>query len=309
MTPKADSAEAFLDTAPAAVGNSGAPALRLGAYEGPLDLLLELARAQRVDLAQISVATLAEQFEAVVAAAIEQRAVPLPRLADWLIMAAWLTLLRSRLLLPAATAESAEAEREAEGLRRKLADREWASRLADWLERRPQLGRQVFARGEADQAAAPAAGALPIADTAELLRACLKLLQLPHRDRVYRPRPPALWRVPDALERMRQLLPTIGGGADLAAFLPPPSEARVQSPLQRRAALATTLMAGLELERDGGLTLQQPEPFGAVMVNSAVTVGDEQAGSRRDGRYIRGEKLLRVDHSGCQALGRRGRRD
>ena len=54
MTPEADRAEAFLETAPAAVGNSGAPALRLGAYEGPLDLLLELARAQRVDLAQMS---------------------------------------------------------------------------------------------------------------------------------------------------------------------------------------------------------------------------------------------------------------
>ncbi|WP_052389868.1 hypothetical protein [Belnapia moabensis] len=56
MTHEADSAEAFLKAAPTAVGNSGAPALRLGAYEGPLDLLLELARAQRVDLAQISVA-------------------------------------------------------------------------------------------------------------------------------------------------------------------------------------------------------------------------------------------------------------
>ena len=96
MTPEADSAEAFLDAAPAAIGNSGAPALRLGAYEGPLDLLLELARAQRVDLAQISVATLAEQFGEGVAKAIEQRRVPLPRLANWLIMAAWLTLLRSR---------------------------------------------------------------------------------------------------------------------------------------------------------------------------------------------------------------------
>jgi len=159
MTSEADSAEAFLDAAPAAVGNSGAPALRLGAYEGPLDLLLELARAQRVDLARISVATLAEQFESVVAAAIEQQAMPLPRLADWLIMAAWMTLLRSRLLLPVAAAESAEAEREAQGLRRRLADREWASRLADWLERRPLLGRQVFARGEAEPDTATIAGA------------------------------------------------------------------------------------------------------------------------------------------------------
>ncbi|WP_052214629.1 ScpA family protein [Belnapia sp. F-4-1] len=287
MTPEVDSAEAFLDATPAAVGNSGAPALRLGAYEGPLDLLLELARAQRVDLAQISIATLAEQFEAVVAAAIESRTVPLPRLADWLIMAAWLTLLRSRLLLPAATAESAEAEREAEGLRRQLADRKWASRLADWLERRPQLGRQVFARGVAEPDPA-IIGAPPLADTAELLRACLRLLVLPHRDRVYRPRPPTLWRVLDALERMRELLPTVGEGANLTAFLPPLSETRTQSALQRRAALATTFMAGLELGRDGVVILDQLEPFCVVVVRAEPTfvasnslryegVGDRQA--------------------------------
>ena len=276
MDPDADSAEAFLDAAPATVGNSGAPALRLGAYEGPLDLLLELARAQRVDLAQISVATLAKQFEAVIMAAIEQRAVPLPRLADWLIMASWLTLLRSRLLLPAAVAESAEAEREAQGLRRRLADREWAGRLADWLERRPQLGRQIFARGASEPAAGTVAGAPPVADTAELLRACLRLLVLPHRDRVYRPRPPPLWRVPDALERMRALLPMAGEGADLISFLPSASEARATSSLQRRAALATTLMAGLELGRDGAAILYQAEPFGTVVVRSTDGVGGEQ---------------------------------
>jgi segregation and condensation protein A len=279
MTLDPDSAEAFLDATSAAVGNSGAPALRLGAYEGPLDLLLELARAQRVDLAQISVATLAEQFGEVVAVAIAQRRVPLPRLADWLIMAAWLTLLRSRLLLPSAAAEGAEAEHEAAGLRRKLADREWASRLADWLERRPQLGRQVFARGEAENAAATIAGAPPLADTAELLRACLRLLVLPHRDRVYRPRPPALWRVPDALERMRELLPTVGEGANLISFLPSQTEDRVSSKLQRRAALASTLMAGLELERDGAAVLHQTKPFGTVVIRSADVVGEERTNS------------------------------
>ena len=266
MTPDADSAEAFVDATPAAIGNSGAPALRLGAYEGPLDLLLELARAQRVDLAQISVATLAEQFGDIVASAIEQGRVPLPQLADWLIMAAWLTLLRSRLLLPAVAAESAEAEREAQGLRRRLADREWASRLADWLERRPQLGRQVFDRGEAEPDNTTVAGAPPPADTAELLRACLRLLVLPHRDRVYRPRPPALWRVPDALERMRALLPMIGEGWDLASFLPPPSEERFKSEVQWRAALAATFMAGLELGREGVITVSQAQAFGTVRV-------------------------------------------
>ena len=260
------------DAADQAARAGEALVLDIDGYEGPLHLLLELARAQRVDLAQISVATLAEQFEAVVAAAIEQRTVPLPRLADWLIMAAWLTLLRSRLLLPAA-AESAEAQGEAEGLRRQLADCEWAARLADWLERRPQLGRQIFARGEAEPDANTTAGNPPLADTAELLRACLRLLVLPHRDRVYRPRPPELWRVPDALERMRELLPKVGEGADLITFLPLPFEERAKSKLQLRAALATTLMAGLELGREGVVALDQVEVFGTVHIRPAILNG------------------------------------
>ena len=82
MIPEPDRADAFVAGAPATVGNAGAPALRLGAWEGPLDLLLELARAQRVDLAQLSIATLAEQFAAAVDAAIERRQVPLARLAS-----------------------------------------------------------------------------------------------------------------------------------------------------------------------------------------------------------------------------------
>jgi segregation and condensation protein A len=151
MTPEADSAEPLLEGTRAGVGNAGAPVLRFEAWEGPLDLLLDLARAQRVDLAQLSIVTLAEQFAAVVDAAIAARRVPLSRLAEWLIMAAWLTLLRSRLLLPVAEAEAAEAQREAADLRQRLASREAARRLADWLERRPQLGREVFGRGEAER--------------------------------------------------------------------------------------------------------------------------------------------------------------
>ncbi|TDG05440.1 segregation/condensation protein A, partial [Paracraurococcus ruber] len=187
----------------ASVGNSGAPVLRLEAWEGPLDLLLELARAQRVDLARVSVAALAAQFATSAEAAIAAGRVPLARVAEWVVMAAWLLALRSRLLLPAGLAEQDEAEREAADLRRRLADREAARRLADWLERRPQLGRAVFGRGAAE----PEAAAEPAADLAELLRACLKLLQVPLRERVYRPRPPLLWRAPEALLRLRALLP------------------------------------------------------------------------------------------------------
>jgi len=272
MIPEPDSADAFVAGATTAVGNAGAPELRLGAWEGPLDLLLELARAQRVDLAQLSIATLAEQFAAAVNAAIERRAVPLSRLAEWTVMAAWLLVLRSRLLLPAGSAESAEAEREAADLRRQLADREAARRLADWLARRPQLGREVFPRGAAE----PAASAEPAADVTELLRACLKLLQGPLRERVYRPRPPLLWRAPDALARLRALLPGLLEGATLDQLLPP-APAGEGAALWRRSALASTLLAGLELARDGAVVLDQEAAFGRVMMCRAQAAAEATA--------------------------------
>ena len=260
MTPEADDPEPMAEAPWAAAGNSGAPVLRFDVWEGPLDLLLELARAQRVDLTRISVAELAAQFVTVLEAAIARRAVPLSRLAEWTIMAAWLLVLRSRLLLPAGTAESAEAEREAADLRRHLADREAARRLANWLEQRVQLGREIFARGTAE----PAAAAEPAADVTELLRACLKLLQVPLRERVYRPRLPLLWRAPDALARIRALLPGLPEGAVLERFLPPP--AGEGAALWHRSALASTLLAGLELCRDGAVALEQDRAFETIRV-------------------------------------------
>ncbi|MDO9707664.1 segregation and condensation protein A [Paracraurococcus lichenis] len=255
----------------ASVGNSGAPVLRLEAWEGPLDLLLELARAQRVDLARISVAELTTQFVAVLDAAIARRTVPLSRLAEWTIMAAWLLVLRSRLLLPAGTAESAEAEREAADLRRRLAEREAARRLADWLERRPRLGREIFARGAAE----PAASEAPAADVTELLRACLKLVELPVRERVYRPRPPLLWRTPEALAHIRALLPALPGGAALERVLPH-APAAADPALWRRSALASTLLAGLELSRDGALALEQGAAFGLIRLHPRpAAAGDD----------------------------------
>src|SRR4051794_6179401 len=149
-------------------------------------------------------------------------------------MAAWLTLLRTRLLMPELPDDTAQAE--VAGLRQRLADRDAARRLADWLERRPQLGREVFARGEPE----PAAEAQPAADLTALLRACRALLEFPAGGGVYRPNPPALWRVPEALARMRRLLLAMPQGAALEAFLPAVVGQGPVARLQRRAALAST---------------------------------------------------------------------
>jgi segregation and condensation protein A len=247
------------------VGNAGAPILQLGGYEGPLDLLLELARAQRVDLTRLSIGDLAEQFAAAVEAATAARRLPLHQLGDWLVMAAWLLLLRARLLLPVESAAGQEARREAVALREQLARRAAIRRLADWLARRPQLGREVFGRGRAEEPDA-AHAAIPTADITGLLRACLAVLERPGQGGSYRPEPLLLWRVPEALERLRRMLPVLPDGATLEHFLPLVGDAQSDIPLQRRAALASTLMAGLKLCREGTATLDQNQLFGQILM-------------------------------------------
>ncbi len=278
----ADELEEEFEARPrAAIGDSGTPELRLGAWEGPLDLLLELARAQKVDLARLSILGLAEQFGAALEAAMARPRVPLSRLGDWLVMAAHLALLRSRLLLPAGTEEAQEARREAEALRRKLADREHVRHLADWLERRPQLNRDVFTRGAAEEPET-ADRATPAADTAALLRACLAVLERPDRGGSYRPPPLLLWRVPDALARLRRMLPATPEGAPLEHFLPETAADGHGEALQRRAALASTLLAGLELGREGAAWLSQGEAFGEIVVAPAGPSDPAYGGARAE---------------------------
>jgi chromatin segregation and condensation protein Rec8/ScpA/Scc1 (kleisin family) len=176
---------------------------------------------------------LAEQFGAAVQAALASGHAPLSRLGDWLVMAAQLAWLRSRLLLPADADEREQARRDAEALRRRLADRAHARRLADWLEARHQLGRDVFARGVAVEAAAAGMDrAVPTADIAALFRACLAVLERSARGGSWRPEPLPLWRVPDALSRLRRMLPALPeGGTPLERFLP--EMGRTRRPVRR----------------------------------------------------------------------------
>jgi segregation and condensation protein A len=93
---------------------------------------------------------------------------------------------------------------------------------------------------------------------------------LPARERVYRPNPPLLWRVPDALAHMRRLLAGLPQGATLETFLPTGVGRGPTTRLQRRAALASTLVAGLELSRDGAVALEQDVEFGEIRVAIAA---------------------------------------
>ncbi len=237
--------------------------LRLAGWEGPLALLLDQVRAQRIDLTQLSAAALVAQLEARLLAAIAARTTALPQLAGWVVAAATLLDLRARLVVPTAPAEDAAAVRDAAAMRRLLLEREAMRRAATWLEQRQQLGRDVFARGAPE----PLAEAPPATDLTALLRACLTLLAAPARGvPIHRPGLPPLWRVPEALAHLRGLLPELARGGASLVQLVPAREGAMATPLQRRAVLASTLLAALELSRDGTLALDQPEAFGPIRV-------------------------------------------
>ena len=186
------------------------------------------------------------------------------------MMAATLAWLRSRLLLPASAPEARAAHHEAETLRQLLLERARMLAAADWLERRLQLGRDVFPRGAAKSAAAGREG-----DLSELLRGCLVALRLPSWVEFYRPLWPALWQVTDAMVRIRQLLNGGAEGDELARFLPAIAAGVPARDFQCRAAVASTLVAGLELARGGTVTLDQTESWAIIRVRSTP---DKRAG-------------------------------
>lgn len=255
------------DERPQSGTRDGAPVLSAEGFEGPLDWLLEMARAHKIDLARLPIAALIQSFADALDAALARpdgRAPMLQHWADWLVMAATLTQLRSRLLLPAEAPEAKAALGEAEALRRQLVAREEMRAAADWLERRPQLGREVFPRGQPD-----ARGDRRGADIADLLRACLSLLRVPAQlAAAYQPRPPPFWRVSQAIARIETMLVERPAGAALTAFLPAVAAEHADRDTRCRAAVASTLVAGLELARGGALRLGQQEPWAAILVTA-----------------------------------------
>jgi segregation and condensation protein A len=179
-----------------------------------------------------------------------------------LVMAATLTFLRSRLLLPGDSPEAKAAEDEAEALRRRLVGRAQLRAAADWLERRPHLGRDVFWRGTGQRRDDGGW----IGDITELMRACLVALRVPEQADVDSPRPAPLWQVSAAIARMRQLLGALPDGSPLTAFLPEIDGAEPGRALRRRVAVSSTLVASLELARTGTLALDQDVPWTPIRV-------------------------------------------
>ncbi|TLU70727.1 segregation and condensation protein A [Lichenicoccus roseus] len=263
--------EAEWEQAPCALRReSEAPVLSVDGFEGPLDWLLELVRTHRLDLSRLSIVALVEAFAAALEQALQQGSVrqaasSLSRWADWLVMAATLTQLRARLILPTSTPEAQAAIREADELRRQLLSRRHIQAAADWLERRQQLGLQVWARGRSEQGVAGVPG--EGGDLAELMRACLVALALPDQlAEAYRLPPHTLWPVPVSIARIRERLAVLPDGSALVAFLPDLKVEEVGG-FRARSAVASTFAASLELARDGQLTLNQEEALQAILVS------------------------------------------
>ncbi len=187
----------------AAPGAVAAPVLSVEGFESPLDWLLEMARARKLDLARLSILALIEAFAGAMQMAFRRgqgdAPVSLSRWGNWLVTAASLTELRSRLLLPAYDPGARATRGQAETLRRQLLSRARIAAAADWLARRPQLGRDVHARG------VPEAGSVRThrsGDITELLRACLVALRLDEQQaEAYRLPPPTRWPIADAIAR------------------------------------------------------------------------------------------------------------
>lgn len=241
--------------------------LHLEGFDGPLDLLLDLARSQKLDIATISILSLVDQYLAVIEGA---RRVRLELAADWLVMAAWLTWLKSRLLVPQ-TGDLDEAEIATEILQARLAELQAMRVGAAWLGQRPQLGWDVFARGKPEDFSEVDRSRLRL-ELSGLLSSYMAARRRAGGKQQYKPVPMVYVSVREALERIARLLGSVPDWSSLEAFLP----ADLQDGLPRRVAVASTLIAGLEMAKEGRINLRQDDKFGPILMRSRLKELDHE---------------------------------
>jgi segregation and condensation protein A len=236
-------------------------------FEGPLDLLLTLSRAQKVDLRRISILRLAEQYLAFVEAAKRLR---IELAADYLVMAAWLAFLKSRLLLPPDPADAGPSGEElAEHLAFQLQRLEAMRAAAVRLMARDQLGRDIFARGEEERVARTTRVTWS-ATLIDLMRAYARIRTREDFTPLHLSRGPVV-TMEQALERMRGLLGTAMDWVQLSAWLP---EDWTRDPARCRSATAANFAAALELVKAGRLELRQEAAFAPIYLRT--TEGEER---------------------------------
>ncbi|GAA3905392.1 ScpA family protein [Sphingomonas limnosediminicola] len=233
--------------------------LALDGWEGPLDLLLNLARAQKVDLAQISILQLVEQYLAYLAQA---RALKLEIAADYLVMAAWLAYLKSCLLLPKDPEQDPSPEEIALRLQMRLqrldAMREVGARLLG----RDRIGRDVFIRGAPEGLRLIRKAAWQVRDFD--LFAAYGVVRARTQPAMHVIHARAVMTLEEALDRLGQMIGTAVDWTVLESFLP-----ATQDPQFRKSALASSFLAILELAKRGRLEFVQDEAFAPIKLRAA----------------------------------------
>ena len=230
-------------------------------FEGPLDVLLTLARGQKVDLRRISILQLAEQYLAFVSAARKKR---IELAADYLVMAAWLAFLKSRLLLPPPDEDDGpSAEELAAHLAFQLERLEAMRKAAAKLLARDQLGREVFMRGE-EETLTVKRDVRWDANLSDLLKAYAQVKTKEDYSPLHMKRAP-VFALDEAVKRLADL---VGASVDwtvLATYLP--AEWR-GAPQRRRSALAAHFAATLELVKRGDAEIRQDDTFGPLYLRA-----------------------------------------
>ena len=231
----------------------------VGAFEGPLDLLLTLSRTQKVDLRQISILALARQYLAFVEKAKQLR---LELAADYLVMAAWLAFLKSRLLLPPdPLAEGPSGEELAAHLAFQLERLQAMREVAAKLMARDQLGRDFFARGITEDVTR----VRRVTYTATLLDLMQGYARIRTRDdfRPFVMDRDAVMTMEQALDRMRGLIGYAGEWTDISSYMP---DGWTADPGRRRSATAATFAASLELTKEGHIDIRQSDTFAPIQI-------------------------------------------
>ena len=225
-------------------------------YEGPLDMLLDLARRNQVDLTRLKILPLAEQYLAFIQRAKDLR---IELAADYLVMAAWLTYLKSRLIAPDPDDDGADGEELAEDLAFRLRRLDAMREAADRLFARPRLGRDLFARGMPEA---------PVVTTERVFKGALYDLLAAYgavrQDEIVRTMTMEKRPVFSLVDARRIVERMVGHNAEwlpLSALV-----AAMPGHESRRALIASTFAAALEMAREGRISVRQSEPFAPLYV-------------------------------------------
>lgn len=229
-------------------------------FEGPLDVLLMMAKSQKVDLMKVSISALADQYLLFVK---EARKLRLELAADYLVMAAWLAFLKSKLLLPPEeeAKEDVSAEELALRLQYQLARLNAFREKTQMLMELPQLGQEFFARGMKEEM--PENVTISWRDTLYDILMAYGTRRMVNVRKVYHVRPPAVMRPEEALKRLIPMIGEMSNWTNILSFFPPLDDQEIT---MKKSVYAGTLVACLELAKRGMIEIKQSTMFGEIEI-------------------------------------------